>query len=587
MREQADRIVDAVGGLDRRIAWLTLAAAMLCAAALAWIWAGDRSFVIDEWQYLLQRSHWDPEVLLRPTLGHLIAGGLVLYNLAFSAFGADSHTPLTLITIALQCLVAGLLYAYCSRRLGSWVALIPAVLVLFYGAGWEILLSSATLPNQVSMATGLAAMLALDRRSRGGDVAACVLLVASVTSFSLGLAFIVGAAVRIVLERRLAGLRRLLVPAIPLLLYVAWFAWSLHYEQTDSIAASNVGSLGAGVFDQLNAAAAGITGLFRAVGHPALPVALEIDTTRTAAVVVLAGAAVVWRIARGPRMSASAWGALAIVAVYIALVALGLSEVRHATASRYAYMLTVLLLLTGSDLLAGLRIARGWLYAALAVLAFSLLANVAQMRTGGRFFEDESAYNEAELGALELVRDRADPEFVPEGGPGFAVVPYRDLTFYSREYFDAVDRFGSPADTPAEIATAAPEARRAADQLLVSALGVAVGPPAEGRPVGDLGAIEALNADAVEIGSCLRLSPSSPGPFGAQLDVPAEGFSYRSTRPPSSLSVGRFLLPPSIPIAPLPAAGSLRFAADAASQPWRASIAFTAPARICPGAPSG
>ena len=67
----------------------------------------------------LQRSHWDPEVLLRPTLGHLTAGGMILYNLAFSAFGAESHLPLTLITIALQCLVAGLLYAYCSRRLGA------------------------------------------------------------------------------------------------------------------------------------------------------------------------------------------------------------------------------------------------------------------------------------------------------------------------------------------------------------------------------------------------------------------------------------------------------------------------------------
>ena len=98
------------------------------------------------------------------------------------------------------------------------------------------------------------------------------------------------------------------------------------------------------------------------------------------------------------------------------LIALGLSDLRHADASRYAYMLTVLLMLAGSDLLAGVRIARGWIYGALAVFAFSIVANVAQIRTAGTFFEQESDYNRAELGALELAGPDASPNYVPENG---------------------------------------------------------------------------------------------------------------------------------------------------------------------------
>ena len=96
VRELVERVVNAVARLDPRVAWLVLAGSMLVAVVLVLAWSGDRTFVIDEWSYLLQRSHWDAEVLLRPTLGHLTAGGLVLYNLMFSAFGAEYHLPLTL-----------------------------------------------------------------------------------------------------------------------------------------------------------------------------------------------------------------------------------------------------------------------------------------------------------------------------------------------------------------------------------------------------------------------------------------------------------------------------------------------------------
>jgi len=66
---------------------------------------------------------------------------------------------------------------------------------------------------------------------------------------------------------------------------------------------------------------------------------------------------------------------------------------------------SVLALLLIAALCEGLRVRRGWVLAAAALTAVSLAANIATLHTAGRFFRVESAYNRAELAALELVRD--------------------------------------------------------------------------------------------------------------------------------------------------------------------------------------
>ena len=196
---------------------------------------------------------------MRPTGGHLLALGMVLYNADYSLFGPEPHLPLTLVTIGFQCLVSGLVYAYARRRIGPLPALIPAILILFLGAGWEILMSSAVLPNQMAMAAGIGMLLALDRRDRRGDALAFVLLACSIASFSIGLAFAAAAALRILLERRELGLRRLVIVVVPLALYAVWYVWALKYEQ-GNFAASNIGSMPSAIFDQINASLSAVTG---------------------------------------------------------------------------------------------------------------------------------------------------------------------------------------------------------------------------------------------------------------------------------------------------------------------------------------
>lgn len=569
-----------------RAGWLILGACMVVAAILVLIWNGSTSLTIDEWPYFVDRSHWTLENIMRPTGGHLLALGMVLYNADYSLFGPEPHLPLTLVTIGFQCLVSGLVYAYARRRIGPLPALIPAILILFLGAGWEILMSSAVLPNQMAMAAGIGMLLALDRRDRRGDALAFVLLACSIASFSIGLAFAAAAALRILLERRELGLRRLVIVVVPLALYAVWYVWALKYEQ-GNFAASNIGSMPSAIFDQINASLSAVTGLFRVDGRPAIGDALILDTTRTTALVLVAGFAVVWRIVKGRPLSPAAWTTLALIGLYAVLVGLGLNEFRKPDASRYAYMFSVLLMLVSADLLAGIRIPRVWAIAAVAALAVSLVSNIAQMHTAGTFFESESELNRAEAGALELVRPYVAPDFVAESGRGYGVFPYRDMTQPAVSYFDAVDRLGSPAFDPGEIAAASPDAQAAADKLLVSALNPTV-QEAPKRPTGGPDAIPvlqplALNGEASEADGCVLVSPVQPGATFALFQVaPGTGLAFYAKKPMSDVAVGRFTEGPDISLGPAGKSGLISFPEDAYDGPWKVGLTYTGKVTACP-----
>ncbi len=474
-----------------------------------------------------------------------------------------------------------MVYAIAARRLGAWVGLLPALLILFYGAGWEVLVNTAAMQNQIATAAGLGMLLALDRGDRRGDVLAGALLAISLASFTVGLAFAVGAALRILVERADGrSLRRLAVVAVPVAVYLVWFAWAQKYDQ-GTLSAFSVGSIASGVFDQVSAGLAGVTGLFRLTGAPTIGETLILDVSRTSALVFALAAAIGWRIFRGPRLTPAAWAAVGTLGAYLLLVAVGLDELRGPTASRYAYMFTVLLMVVGSELLAGIRIARAWVYAATVALFFSLLANVAEIRTAGQFFEQESAYNRAELGAMELVRPEVPPAFAAESQGKYGVLPHQDLLFAAGDYFEAVDRFGSPADTPEEIAAAPDYAREAADGVLFRALALSVGPPEHGVADGPIAPPVVLNATVERRGSCVHLTPEAEGDYYAAFDVAPGGISYDGSAAPASIKLGRFVEPPSIPLPTAAPGGTIHFPADGYGGPWRVAFQMREPTTFC------
>ena len=139
---------------------------------------------------------------------------LIVFKTLLAIFGATSALPFRLAVVLFDLLNGLLLYLLVQRRVGPLLALAPALLLLFLGAGWEEIFEAFTLGPLISIAAGLGMLLCLDRRDLAGDIGACaLLLVVSLASFSLGIVFGLLAAVELLqrpryrLRARL-GLRR-------------------------------------------------------------------------------------------------------------------------------------------------------------------------------------------------------------------------------------------------------------------------------------------------------------------------------------------------------------------------------------------
>ena len=458
----------------------------------------------------------------------------------------------------------------------------PATLVLFLGSGWEIMINPAGISASSPCWPGSGHCSASSARTHLGDVRAALLVLSRSRRFRpvSPSQWLRGA------DRSPTGSRwrRLWVVAAPLALYGAWFVWARKFHQTE-LTSYGAGSIPSGVFDQLAAASAAITGLFRQAGvagpgtrdrHAAIR---PRDAAR-----ILPVAAVVLRSAAakpGPRL----WAFLTHLTVYLLLIGLGLRAGRPPDASRYAYPSSVLVLLLIVELSAGLTIGRPWVIAAATVTALALIANVAQLRLAGNFFREESAYNRSELAALELSRPTVRPDYIPETGIT-TIFPHRDLYFTAGEYFSATEDFGSPAYSPSELAAAAPGPRAAADIVLGEALGLAPA-PIRGLPRSRGSApprpIKAVGGRVTRRGSCLRFSPGRAGDSGLSLYVPPGGFAYRSG--PSSeaaVSLGRYANDFPVSLAPVRGTALVRIPRDASAQPWRAQFETAEPLTVCP-----
>ncbi len=244
---------------------------------------------------------------------------------------------------------------------------------------------------------------------------------------------------------------------------------------------------------------------------------------------------------------------------------------------------SVLTLLAASLLLEGVEIRSRWVAAAaVALLGFSLLANVAEMKVGGDFYERESAYNRAELAALELIRDDVDPGAIPEADP-MPIYPHRDLTFNAGDYFSFIDAHGSPVDSPGDLTSAPDDAREGADALLLRLRPFAAEPG--GEPASDGAAPlvgPTLNAQVEAEGACNEVAPILPdGPALATFAVPPEGIYFEAERGQAAITMGRFANDVTVRLPPAGEEGTLVVPADTSEVPWRAGFSLPGGGRVC------
>ena len=544
-----------------RVAWAVLGFAMLCSAALILYTTHGQSFAIDEVFYygrvadkqgqLVHYAPFSPEYLLAPFNGHLPLGGRFVYELVFATVGAK-YTAFVLIDIAALFACVALVFELARRRIGTIAALAPCIVLLFLGFAREQLLWPLDFNTAASLAAGMGAVLAIERRDRRGDILACLLLAVSIAMIELGLSFALGIAIWLALRDRRGALHRAWIVVLPLILYAAWYLWARKFGQSET-AAGNLHLIP----ETFLHGAASVLGALSGT-NPIVAGSYGGSVTWFGrALAVAAALALAWRLWRGA-LPRTIWIWLTVLGSYWLLLALA---ARPPEGSRYILVGAVLAILIAADALRGLvseRLAGGLLVLALVALP----ANIAQL-TQGR--HDDTLHRDTpvlktEFAMLELARDRVDPEFMVTAAPRVADAGGAlFLGIPAGAYLDAAAHNGSIAFSLDQLRGQEERIRLLADAALVEALGLRAAP---------------ASAPAERTG-CRRIAVAPGAEFASFEVVPGRTLLRPVTANETALWVARFARSPrssGIDYLPPRRWTALALPADSAPDPWRIAV---------------
>jgi hypothetical protein len=531
---------------------LAMALLLIAAAVLLLYKTRGTTAWVDEWLWIVQRRGWSLDGFLRPHNQHLSLVPVALYRVLFATTGVAHSLPYRILMVAAHLGCVSLLFVYARRRVGGWAAVGAAALLLFLGPGWEVLLWPFEIGWIISLGAGLACLLALDRRDRGGDVAAAALLTLSLASSGIGIAVGLGVAVEILAVRRRP--RDLWILAAPVVLFGLWW---IGYQERPSGAGGSLQGVPRWVADAVAASLAAVTGLG---GHsvPDNHVATLLSWGRPLGIAVLVMLAVavpkLWPV--NPRVLTLA----VIVVSFSALTALNRAAISLPYASRYLYVGCLFVILIAVELAAGRRLpARVGAVAALAILA-AVASNLRVLGDGARYLRDAGTQTRIALGAVDVARGTVSPSFTITGLPGYPFVRVR-----AGEYFAAARDLGTPAAAPAALGTTTEPLRRMVDTMLIRA-----------ERVG-------LNTNAEPLGAaCPVLGPGRAPAL--RMPLPAAGAWITVPRGTATIAVRRFadhFEPLGVVSAGAPAA--LRLARDRDARPWQLEVRpSSGEVEICP-----
>ncbi|MGA6948469.1 MAG: hypothetical protein WBZ00_12020, partial [Solirubrobacterales bacterium] len=369
-------------------------------------------------------------VFLDPHNNHIVILPVSIYKALLEVFGMSSALPFQIVSTGIFLLSNFALFIYLRRRVGDVLALLGTTMILFLGAAWIDLLWSFQVSLSGSIATGLAALLALERDKQRSDAVACALLVASVAFSELGVSFALAALVSVALGPRLRR-NRLYVALVPLALYAIWFlGWG--HQGPDTFSAHNVLVSPKYVFEAISQAIASLLGLATPLtGSGLQPVGLIWGELLLVTGIVLA----VWRLRQLGQISRALWTALTLGGSFwfLAAVSAYLSY-RLPTNGLYQFPGGVFVLLIAAELLRGFRPKRQTLAIAALVTLAAVISGLLFLHKGYRIQKAATDPERARLAALEIAR--------PDLAEGHKV----NLDFFTQfdagSYFSAVDAFG-------------------------------------------------------------------------------------------------------------------------------------------------
>lgn len=564
--------------MTRRQTVLALGLAILAASALLIYLGRGLTPVVDQWAYISVYEGWDPSTLLTPHNGHLVVFPVLIEKVITEAFGLESQLPFQLLNVALSATVAALLFALIKDAVGELLALAAAVLILFYGAGADVLVPTFQISNLTGLCGGLAALLALRREDLRGDIAACVFLVISLASFSIGIAFVVGSVVAMALRPPGKRLSRCWAVLVPIALYGAWMLWARKFDQ-QHLYPHNLKILGSALMDQASAALSGLTGLFTTPNGPP-PDANPVPIRTTWGPVLVAGVAALAfvRMRRTPKPGPNALIALSVLVVYYLLVAVALNQFRNTFDTRLVYLGSVLMLLAVAQLLAPYRPTRGALAVIGVVFAFSMCANVVELGDVAQNFRAQSSMSRAKLAAVEIAGPAAERSVLVEDAPG--------AMNFSVERFHQLDAdFGLPAYSEEELEGSSLDAREGADEELVRVLGIAPEPvssivPPPGTPPLSV-TVNAGDPPPRQRGSCTALVPRDGAKLPVLINFESGGIAHSSAAP-VEVAIGRFADQPATMLPARTGPSRIPIPATRSRAPWAAGMWITAPTLVCP-----
>lgn len=471
---------------------LALAAAVI--ASVAWLLdlTSELTFIADDWLLLVKRHDVGLNYFLHPFHGNIVTAPALIYKTLQETVGMDSATPYYALSILTFALSAVLLFVYLRRRVGDWLALFAAILILFLGAAFEDLLFAFQIGYYGSVAAGLGMLVCLDREDDRGDIVASVLLAVSLLFSSLGIAFAAGAVLDLVFGRRPRG-RRLYVSVLPISMFVFWWTGWGHVAKT-YVSVDNIVTTPEFVFEAASAGIVSLMGLATGDGsEPDQPNLIWGKLLLVAGFLLLTA-----RIARERKVSRGLAVALSIGFTFWIIAGVNRDETRLPTSSRFQYPSAIFLLLIIGEGLKGMRRPRLALVAAGigTVLAVSGGISLLEREHSERWRPYADSLR-SHLGAIEIAGQAANPEFVVFFPP--------DIKAPARAYLDAVDRHGSPAFSEQELISNPGANRAGADLAIAQALGLTLSPPEPGtRPL----RCQALQATA-EGATGLTLAPGT------------------------------------------------------------------------------
>jgi hypothetical protein len=432
---------------------LALVVLLAGTAAFMFYLARGLTFNLDEWIVVTERRGPGAPSLLEPHNEHLSILLLSAFLGLLKLGGLDDQPLLMVPLVALQVALGALLFVVARRRLGAGVAVGVAALAMVSGLAYENYLIPGQAGQMASIVAGVAAFAVLDGPAdTRSDRRLVALMIVAVASSGMGIPVLLGVAVELLLTPE--GRRRLWVVAVPFGLYLVWFlAYGTSRAGTDELALTLLWA-----WTAANHAAGALIG------------ERQIEPGRDLLILLLVVLAYrAWRVERAAKIRMAALSA--VLLSFYGLTAISRHDIAPPSSSRYLTVGLVFLLLLLVESARGLRV-RAWAPWVVLLLAFVSLSKDHKLafREGRGVFLERSENMRGSLAAVELLgRQRVDPDFeiAPRAAPFLLAGPW----------FGALDALkGDPAYTPAQLATAPANARNFADDTLVRAGGLALGP---------------------------------------------------------------------------------------------------------------